>query len=386
MTDIWVEQTKRKPARRVVGWSFQLGVIAGIPLRVHATFVLLMLWISISHLLHGHGWSAALNALTLMGAMFAAVVLHELGHALMARRYGIRTLDITLLPIGGVARLERVPTGSGAEVLIALAGPLVNVALAGAAFLALQLSGSAVGDPIVGSVTAPLLPQLFWLNLWLAAFNLLPAFPMDGGRVLRGLLAARIPHANATRYAALIGQGFALLFGLVGLLVNPILILIALFIWIAAQEEAQASAAHSVLSEYSAAEAMVRDVDTVPPGAPLSSIIDRVLGGFQQDFPVVEDGRIVGVLTFRDLLRGLSAGGKLALVRDHMSRRFGRAKPGDALDAVLERAREAEMSSTVIVAEDGQLLGVVEPHNVRELLRIRGALGALEAEPRQLAG
>jgi Zn-dependent protease/predicted transcriptional regulator len=363
--------------RRTSGsWAPRVARVAGIDLRIHATFILLLAWIGLSHLVHGHGAALAFRALLLMLCVFAIIVLHELGHALVARRFGIQTHDITLLPIGGIARLERIPTRPVEELLIAVAGPAVNVVLAGGLLLLLLVTGGDTSFAAPGSTSAPLLQQLLWVNVSLAVFNLLPAFPMDGGRVLRALLATRLPRARATAWAALVGQGFALLLGLLGLFANPMLLLFALFIWIGAQQEAQQTVAESVLARYSAGQAMVTEVEGVSPESTLAAVSERVLAGFQQDFPVMSDGRVVGVLTFRDLLQGLAQSGGEAPVSRYMHARFASAAPEEQLDVVLARVEAGNLKS-VIVEQHGKLLGMVNPDNVRELLRIDAARHAV---------
>jgi Zn-dependent protease len=353
--------------------------IAGIDLRIHATFILLLAWIAVSHLVHGHGASVALQALLMMLCVFGIIVLHELGHALVARRFGIQTRDITLLPIGGVASLERIPKRPREELLIAIAGPAVNVVLAGALLLILVLTGGPTSFAMPGSTSAPLLQQLLWVNVSLAAFNLIPAFPMDGGRVLRALLATRFPRARATTWAATVGQGFALLLGLMGILGNPMLLIFALFIWIGAQSEAQQTVAESLLASYSAGQAMVTEVEAVSPESTLAAVSQRVLAGFQQDFPVMSNGRVVGVLTFRDLLQGLAQSGGGAPVSRYMHARFASATPEEQLDEVLARVEAGDLKS-VVVEQQGRFLGMVNPDNVRELLRIDAALHATPTE------
>src|SRR5882672_11660056 len=203
-------------------WSFRIARIAGIPIQCHVTFLLLVAWIAISGGLFTGQPRAALAAVVLLLVVFTCVVLHELGHALAARRYGIATRDITLLPIGGLARLERMPERPTQELVVALAGPAVNVALALAAGIAIQLRG--LDRPFLqlllqgAMLEGDLLVSVFVINVWMLLFNLIPAFPMDGGRVLRALLATRMPYARATRIASNVGQFLALVFGAAGVM------------------------------------------------------------------------------------------------------------------------------------------------------------------------
>ncbi len=208
-------------------WSWKLGELAGIDLRVHATFLLLPAWVGLRQILAGHGSDGVVTEVGFVLALFACVVLHELGHALAARRYGIGTRDITLLPIGGVARLESIPTRPSQEIVVALAGPAVNVVLAAAGFVMLSLAGPEAW-----------LQRLVIANISLVLFNLIPAFPMDGGRVLRALLAMRMDRVRATGIAARIAQGFAAVAGVVGLFGNPTLLVLAVFVWMQAESEA----------------------------------------------------------------------------------------------------------------------------------------------------
>ncbi len=211
--------------------SMRLGTFSGIPVYVHWTFLLLLGFVALSQLVATGSLMVALSGVAFVAMIFACVVLHEFGHALAARRFGIGTRDVTLLPIGGIARLDRMPTNPGQELRVALAGPAVNLGIA--ALLGIWLLMTSPG-PYGGYFASRLLS----VNLALVAFNMLPAFPMDGGRVLRALLAKRIGHLDATEIAAKIGRGLAVVFGIVGLLWNPMLILIAVFVWFGAGQEA----------------------------------------------------------------------------------------------------------------------------------------------------
>ncbi|HEY6209301.1 MAG TPA: site-2 protease family protein [Gemmatimonadales bacterium] len=354
-------------------WSWRIARIAGIDLYVHVTFLILVGWVAISHYLARQSAADAFTGVAFIFSLFGIVVLHELGHALTARRFGIPTRDITLLPIGGVARLDRMPQDPKQELLVALAGPAVNVVLAAILFVVLELGQglSPYGDVV--RVGGRFLDQLFWVNVSLAAFNLLPAFPMDGGRVLRGLLALRMDYLRATQLAAGIGQAMAVLFGFVGLFTNPFLVFIALFVWLGAAGEASMVQMRSALAGIPVQKAMVTDFRTLAPDDPLGRAVDYVLAGFQQDFPVVEEGRVVGVLTRSDLLNALARRGKEVRVGDVMQRDIETGGPRDMLEGVLGRLQRRRCH-TLPVVQNGQLVGLLTADNLGELLMIEQAL------------
>lgn len=354
-------------------WSWRIGRIAGIDLYVHVTFLILVGWVAVSHYLARRSGADALMGVAFILSLFAIVVLHELGHALTARRFGIPTRDITLLPIGGVARLERMPEDPKQELLVALAGPAVNVGLAAILFVVLSLGAGLSPYGEVVRVGGSFLDQMFWINVTLATFNLLPAFPMDGGRVLRALLATRMEHVRATQIAAGIGQAMAVLFGFVGLFTNPFLVFIALFVWLGAAGEASMVQMRSALGGIPVQKAMITDFRALAPQDPLGRAVDHVLAGFQQDFPVVEQGRVTGVLTRADLLSALARRGQDARVGEVMQRDIATADPLEMLEGVLSRL-QGRGCHTLPVVRDGQLVGLITTDNLGELLMVEEAL------------
>jgi Zn-dependent protease len=219
-------------------WNWKLGEFAGIGVYIHATFLFLIAWIGLTEWIATRSLGGMLIGILFTLLIFVSVVLHEFGHALAARRYGIRTNDITLYPIGGVARLERMPEEPRQELWIALAGPAVNLMIAAFLYIGLGLANALLPLGALSLAGSSLAERLAVTNLTLLAFNLLPAFPLDGGRVLRALLALRMDYLRATQLAARIGQGLAIVLGLAGFFVNPFLVMIAFFIWIAAAQEA----------------------------------------------------------------------------------------------------------------------------------------------------
>ena len=364
-------------------WSWRIARIAGIGVYIHATFPLLLAWVALGAYGGRDTLPATLAVVVFVLAIFGIVVLHELGHALAARRYGIATRDITLLPIGGVARLERMPRDPKQELVIALAGPAVNFALAPLLFGVLAVSGGVPTSTEMAFGGGFLswrifVAQLAWTNLVvLAGFNLIPAFPMDGGRVLRAVLAMRgRSYARATVIAAQVGRVFALLFGILGWFVldEPTLVLIALFVWLGAAGEAAAVQQSDTLDGVLVSEVMIRDVRTLAPDEPLARAVQLTLDGFQQDFPVV-DGGVVGVLTRRELFRVLAERGPASPVHEAMRRDVPIVDPDDDVEEVLGRLR-ASGCQAVPVVRAGRLLGVLSQDNISEFVMARTALRA----------
>jgi Zn-dependent protease/predicted transcriptional regulator len=357
----------------MTGWSWKLGRVAGIDVYIHGTFLILLAWVGISHYLERHRWSDAGAGLAFILTLFGIVVLHELGHALTARRYGIRTRDITLLPIGGVARLERMPDDPKQELLVAFAGPVVNVALAVLLFALVPsaLSPAALGE--TRQIGGGLVARLAWVNVGLAVFNLIPAFPMDGGRVLRALLAMRMDYGRATEVAAEVGRGLALMLGLLGLFTNPFLIFIALFVWVGATAEAGMVQLKSALGSIPVGRVMITQFEILAPTDTLQRAMDHVLAGFQHDFPVMEQDRVVGVLTRGDLMKGLSDKGREALVGAVMTTRFETADAAEMLEGAFQRLQASACPALPVLQAD-KLVGVLTLENVGEFLTIRSAL------------
>lgn len=356
-------------------WSLKILEVSGIPIRVHLTFFLLFVWIGFASA--SVGASIPMNIL-FISVVFACVVLHELGHSLVAQRFGIRVQDITLLPIGGVARLERMPEKPRQEFLVAIAGPLVNVLIAGALYALIRAQGDFGRLEGVSALTGPFLLRLWLTNVFLVAFNLLPAFPMDGGRVLRALLAQRIGFLRATQIAARVGQGMALLFGLWGLFGNPLLLFIALFVYMGAEQEASLAQMRAAFQNVPVQSAMVTEFRSLSPSDPVGVAVERLLSGSQQDFPVVEADRVVGIVTRSDLLRVLAERGPAAVVRDIMRADVETVGPFEMLDRVLTRM-QASGIPMVPVVYGGRLLGLLTMENVGEFMMVQAALRGTRA-------
>ena len=347
-------------------WSLRIGRIAGTDVKVHVTFLLMLGYFLIQ------GVAAALLVL----GIFGCVLLHEFGHIAMARRFGVRTPDVLLLPIGGVARLERMPEEPRQELLIALAGPLVTLLIAAGLYAALWAGGSA--PPLLsslGSVSPGYAKELYRINVWLLLFNLIPAFPMDGGRVLRALLASRLGLARATRIAASIGQALAFVIGFIAISQNAILlVVIAFFIFLGASGESAAVETRLAGRGLVVRDMMVTDFRTLPVYATLSDAASLLLAGEQREFPVVDNlGTVEGILTRDDLVRGLSANGPGSLARDVMKVKVEPVAPDLAFEHALARLRGSRLAALPVV-EAGRLVGILTMDNITDLLLVRRAV------------
>lgn len=354
-------------------WQWKLGKFFGIDVYIHATFLLLIAWVGYSHWLANRNWGEVLNGIIFILALFACVILHEYGHALTARKFGVKTRDITIYPIGGVARLERMPEKPIEELWVALMGPAVNVVIAVVLFVYLFLTSSFTPLRELTVTSGAFLERLLVVNISLVLFNLLPAFPMDGGRVLRALLAMRLDYVRATQIAATIGQGMALLFGLIGLFGNASLLFIAFFIWIGASQEASMTQMRNAISGIPVGRAMLTDYKTLSPRDPLERMSQLLLAGSQHDFPVVDEERIVGVVTRDDFLRALAQHGDKIAVSAVMKKDLPEIDSYEMVENALEKIQESGVPA-LPVTHAGQLVGIITAENITEYLMIRSAI------------
>ena len=354
-------------------WSIPIARIAGTVVRVHVTFLLFLVWIGGSYWRLG-GREAALEGVLFIVLLFACVLAHEFGHIIAARRYGIRTPDVTLWPIGGVASLERIPDKPREELVVALAGPAVNVVIAAVLVLVL---GSGFDGAVMTEMENPragMLARLAAANIFLVIFNLIPAFPMDGGRVLRALLAMRRSHADATRIAARIGQGAAFVFALLGLFVNPMLIVIGLFIYLAATAEAQHVAFRDGTQTLPVRSVMVSSLEALSPSSTLDDAVDMMLRTSQKEFPVVDgSGRPRGLLTRDGLILALRRGEPATPVLDVMTRDLPTIRDWQPLEPALALLNSAKAPALLVLNEAQQLVGLITPENVGEMMMVRNA-------------
>lgn len=324
-----------------------------MPVRLHFTFVLLLAFLVIAGL--GGRQSDRVQILSVLG-LFASVLLHELGHAVVSRHFGVKVREIVMYPIGGLSSLETQPEPRQ-ELWISVAGPAVNLALAGAIFLAQAPRASVMGQIAMG-------------NLVLALFNLLPAFPMDGGRILRSLLALFKPETTATRIAAGAGKLFAIGMGLYGLLTgNYFLVFIAVFVYLGAAQEGSMATGRVLVRGTPVRAAMMTEFHTLAPGDTIRDAADLLLATSQQDFPVALGQQVLGVLGRQALLKAMADTGPDSYVAGAMQRDFVHVAPDvDLADAL---PLLAQAGNCALVMDQDKLLGLLTGENLAEFVLLR---------------
>jgi Zn-dependent protease len=361
-------------------WSWNLGRIFGIDLKIHSTFVLLLIWIAVSTIIAGGNFVAVGTEILLILALFMCVVLHELGHALTARRFGIPTKDITLLPIGGVARLDKMPEKPTEELLVSIAGPAVNLVIGVMIFAGMTLTGAFVNGIDLAAVSNNFWMQLMLVNFTLVGFNLIPAFPMDGGRVLRAILALKMNPVKATRMAANIGRGIAVIMGIAGFFLNPWLILTAIFVWSGAGAEARSAEINQGLKGLVVSDALVSQFYQVEANQPLSAVFQLSLQTGQHNIPVVSNGNFLGIIQRADLLNALDRLGE----RAPAYAAIGDEPQGVTLTLPLTEVLPMFATQRVIpVIEDRQLMGLITPESVQQRLWLNQRAKDVDKQPPQ---
>lgn len=356
-------------------YSLSLGKILGIRVQIHWTFLILIAWIVFSNLSAGNTTEQTLWAVLFVLAIFLCVTLHEFGHALAARRYGIETQDITLLPIGGLARLTSMPEKPAEELVVALAGPAVNIVISLLIYPFLHISESSIAAVNLRAVDSEsFLFSLMAVNLWLAVFNMIPAFPMDGGRVLRALLSFRMERAAATRIAAGVGQFLAIGFVILGFFGgNPFLIFIGFFIFLGAQSEAEFAQTKSALQGYRLADVVMRDFSTLQTHDPIHAAVELLLNGQSRNFLVLDGNLPVGTLSRDEIVRALSQHGTAVPVGNVMNTDVQYLPAEMPLEEAWQRMQQYRVEFAPVMR--GQhLAGVVDVENIAEFMMIQSAL------------
>jgi stage IV sporulation protein FB len=357
-----------------MSWSLNIGKVAGTVVRIHLTFLLFLAWIFAASYAQG-GSANAWDSLVFMVLLFACVLLHEFGHIFTARAFGVTTPYVTLLPIGGVAQLERIPEEPGQEFLIAIAGPLVNIAITFVLvlFAGAQLQVSAANA--IDNTHIAMIDRLAAVNLFIALFNLIPAFPMDGGRILRAALASRFGFVRATEVAAAIGQFVAFALGFIGLMYSPILIFIAIFVYLAASSEAHMVALRAVSRGVPVSHAMMTQFATLLPDAHVEEAVQTLLATSQGEFPVVDGaGRPVGLLGRADIIRAIKTLGPEARVADAMKADLPTLSHRRSLEEAFKLLQEKQAAAVGITDAGGRLVGLVTSETIAEMMMLQDVL------------
>ncbi|MEJ2431793.1 MAG: site-2 protease family protein [Pseudolabrys sp.] len=357
-----------------MSWSLNIGRVAGTIVRIHITFLLFLAWIFAASYA-ASGAATAWDTLAFVVLLFLCVLLHEFGHIFTARAFGVTTPYVTLLPIGGVAQLERIPEEPYEEFLIAIAGPLVNVVIT---IVLVFLAGASLnpGDAaLIGSTKVSMIDRLAIVNLFLALFNLIPAFPMDGGRVLRAALATKWGYVRATEISATVGQFVAFALGFIRLMYNPLLIFIAIFVYLAAASESHMVALRAASHGVPVSHAMVTHFEALSPEGHLDDAVQTLLQTGQGEFPVVNTAdRPVGVLDRGALIRALKTLGPDARVADAMSPEFPTVGHRITLEQAFKVLQEKGVPAIGVTDADGKLVGLVTGETIAEMMMLRDAL------------
>ncbi len=356
--------------------NLNLGSISGIKIKVHWTFLFLIVWIIFVELKRGGTTESILFNITFVLAVFFCVVLHELGHALTAKSFGIVTKKITLLPIGGMASLDSLPESPKQELLVVIAGPLVNLAIALLLYIIvpvqdyMHLNFTESFEALMSFTLQNFLFYLFIVNIGLVVFNIIPAFPMDGGRILRALLAMRMSRVKATQIASSIGQFIAALFLLIGLLYNPFLIFIALFVFLGAYGENKMVQHLALLKGHTVDEAMMINITVFNPKDSIDIVVNKIISSTENNFVVIENHAVVGVLYHQNII---DHSNKNVLVKDIMTVNFKTVKSTDDLKKVY-RLIYGDKKSFFPVVENGKLLGAIDATNLNEYILLQSKL------------
>jgi Zn-dependent protease/CBS domain-containing protein len=357
-------------------WSYKIATVFGIPLRLHITFPMLIIGYA-ALFGYQYGLMAAFRGAILILLLFICVVLHELAHSKQAQRYGVTVRDVTLLPIGGVSNMEQIPEKPSQELKMALAGPLTSFAI-GIVLLGLNVVfGLDVTEFSIERLATSLgyLPvYLAWINIFLAVFNLLPAFPMDGGRVVRAYLAERMDYARATRIAASIGKLFAILFGIAGLLINPFLIFIAFFVYLGASSEEQSVLIGEELRQYKVRDVMNTQCPAIPGNTSLSGVVERFFkGSCRGVIPITEQGTYVGLVSQDDILSAIHEHGLKGEVGKITRKEIPSVSPDERLNEVYKKMQKYQVKAFA-VKEDDQLLGIISMEDLGRAYSLASAI------------
>jgi Zn-dependent protease len=352
-------------------YSLGLGKISGIKIEIHWTFLILLAWIIFSNLRTDVDPEQTIWSLLLVLAVFVCVILHELGHALAAKKFDIKTSSITLLPIGGLAQMEQIPEKPKEELIIALAGPAVNLIIAVLVYPLTNISSvTEIGQLHLKAESGNFFPALMSLNVWLAIFNLIPAFPMDGGRVFRAILSFKLGHGKATQIAASVGQVLGMGFVFFGFFYNPFLVFIGLFIYLGAGAESAYTQTKSMLQGFTVKDVVMHEVPFIDKNASLKDAVDQLLNSQNRNFVVTDAGKPVGTLNRDQIIKALREKNDGIPVDKIMNDGPLYFPTGAPLEKVLH---EIQKHRIILVADNGKLEGIVDDENLAEFILIRSA-------------
>jgi len=358
--------------------SLKIGKFAGIRVQIHWTFWLLFLFIGFFVFSREGTFTDLLWYSLFIAGLFICVVLHEFGHALTAKKYGINTRSITLLPIGGLASLKKMPENPKQELLVAVAGPAVNVVIAIilAIFVPVEnflgMEAEALEQELAMVDANNFFFYLLTVNIALVLFNIIPAFPMDGGRIFRALLSMKVGRIKATQVASSLGKFLALLFFLYGLFYGIILSVIAVFIWFGAHSENIMIKQIELMKGYKIRDAMITEFTKLKPGDTLESVVNKILATTEKDFLVTENGDIAGILFMSDLSQALKESGKETAVEKVMDTSVSRLEAGADLSTAYRKLNHRNRNFFPVL-EDAQIVGVIDMNNINEFLTFRSA-------------
>ncbi len=358
--------------------SLNLGRVSGIKIKVHWTFLFIIIWVAFIEINQGGNLQSVLFNIALILVVFLCVVLHELGHALTAQHFGVKTKKITLLPIGGIASLEKIPEEPKQELLVAVAGPFVNVVIALILYFIVPVQQFLADNltNIIENLNALTLTNFFFylfvVNVMLVLFNLIPAFPMDGGRVLRAFLAMNMGRVKATQIAAVIGQSIAIVFLLLGMLYNPFLILIALFVFVGAYGENKMVQQIELLKGHTVSEAMLTNITLLKIDDTLASVKDLILSGTEKDFIIEQEGKPLGILMNADIIKNSNMPN--LLVGDIMKTSFKVLGINDKLKNVLSLGELQKGYFFPVLDANKKLVGAIDLTNINEFILFQSKL------------
>ena len=352
--------------------ALYIGTVSGIKIFIHWTFLILIGWIVFSNLNRGLGGEEILWSVLFILTIFACVTLHELGHALAAKRFRIKTRDITLLPIGGVAQMESIPEKPKEELIVAVAGPAVNFVIFIVLFFVLPRPDTSEVEQIQNIGPGNFMYALMIVNMWLALFNLIPAFPMDGGRVFRAMLAFRMDRVRATRIAAGLGQLLAMGFIFLGLFYNPFLVFIGLFIFVGAQAEAQQTQATSLLHGYTVRDALLEEIPGIEADATIRHAANQLLHSQNKYFVVNNAGQPEGTLGRDEIIKAIGEMDDQASVRLAMRKGVMYLSPTMPIEEAWKMMQQQNQPFALVTSK-GEVLGALDTDNIAEFVMIRSA-------------